>query len=106
MRKKAAKPEADKASDKKYLLRATGLQKVFDEGTFNVHVLRGVYLRVEAGERITGRSDGVVAVSNAGCSRETLEGLVADAVYLLVLCNDAVTGESDRRGMVVSVIVV
>jgi mannose/fructose-specific phosphotransferase system component IIA len=35
---------------------------------------------VEAVERITGRSDGLVAVSNAGCSRETLEALVADAV--------------------------
>jgi mannose/fructose-specific phosphotransferase system component IIA len=35
---------------------------------------------VDAVERITGRQDGLVAVSNDGCSRESLEALVADAV--------------------------
>jgi len=35
---------------------------------------------VEAVERITGRQDGLVAVSNTGCGRELLEQRVAEAV--------------------------
>jgi lipoprotein-releasing system ATP-binding protein len=66
MSKPAARPAAaDQAgkADKKYILRATGLQKVYQEGTFNVHVLKGVYLRVAPGERIA-----IVGASGSGKS--------------------------------------
>lgn len=46
-----------------HLLRATGLIKTFDEGAFNVAVLKGVYLRVKRGEQI-----GIVGASGSGKS--------------------------------------
>ncbi|MBI3900209.1 MAG: lipoprotein-releasing ABC transporter ATP-binding protein LolD [Gammaproteobacteria bacterium] len=48
---------------KDYVLRATGVVKIYDEGAFNVSVLRGVYLRVERGEQIA-----VVGASGSGKS--------------------------------------
>jgi len=53
----------EKKDDKKYILRATGVMKSFDEGVFSVQVLKGVYLRVEAGERIA-----IIGASGSGKS--------------------------------------
>lgn len=61
--------EKSEKAEKKYILRATGLQKVFDEGTFNVHVLKGVYLRVEPGER-------VAIIGSSGSGKSTLMHLI------------------------------
>lgn len=46
-----------------YVLRATGLVKVFDEGAFSVSVLRGVYLRLKRGEQVA-----IVGASGSGKS--------------------------------------
>jgi len=51
------------ANEKDYVLRATGLVKTFDEGVFNVAVLKGVYLRVVRGEQV-----GLIGASGSGKS--------------------------------------
>ncbi|HEX7044665.1 MAG TPA: lipoprotein-releasing ABC transporter ATP-binding protein LolD [Burkholderiales bacterium] len=48
---------------KDYVLRATGVVKTYDEGAFNVSVLKGVYLRVTRGEQIA-----IVGASGSGKS--------------------------------------
>ncbi len=50
-------------SEVKHILRATGLQKTFAESMFNVHVLKGVYLRVAVGERVA-----IIGASGSGKS--------------------------------------
>ncbi|MDH5633758.1 MAG: lipoprotein-releasing ABC transporter ATP-binding protein LolD [Gammaproteobacteria bacterium] len=47
----------------KVILRCTGLTKVFDETSFSVNVLKGVHLRIAAGERVA-----IVGASGAGKS--------------------------------------
>jgi len=50
-------------NEKDHVLRATGLVKTFDEGVFNVAVLKGIYLRVLRGEQV-----GLVGASGSGKS--------------------------------------
>ncbi len=45
------------------VVRATGLVKTYDDGTFTVPVLKGVYLRVERGEQV-----GIIGTSGSGKS--------------------------------------
>jgi lipoprotein-releasing system ATP-binding protein len=52
-----------KENGKDYVLRATGLVKIFDEGAFTVPVLKGVYLRVQRGEQVA-----IVGASGSGKS--------------------------------------
>jgi lipoprotein-releasing system ATP-binding protein len=60
----SSKPKAPKAHGKEgAIVRATGVAKTYDEGTFAVSVLRGVYLRVEAGEQV-----GIIGASGSGKS--------------------------------------
>lgn len=53
----------EKDKDKDYVLRASGLVKIYDEGAFTVSVLKGVYLRVTRGEQVA-----VVGASGSGKS--------------------------------------
>jgi len=46
-----------------YVMSCTGLSKTFDEGAFNVQVLKGVYLRVARGEQVA-----IVGASGSGKS--------------------------------------
>jgi len=52
-----------KPKEKDYAIRASGLVKVYDEGAFDVTVLKGVYLRVARGERVA-----IVGASGSGKS--------------------------------------
>jgi lipoprotein-releasing system ATP-binding protein len=45
------------------ILRATGVAKTYDEGTFTVPVLKGVYLRIERGEQVA-----IIGASGSGKS--------------------------------------
>ena len=45
------------------ILRATGVVKTYDDGTYTVPVLKGIYLRVERGEQI-----GIIGASGSGKS--------------------------------------
>jgi lipoprotein-releasing system ATP-binding protein len=45
------------------ILRATGLAKTYDDGTFTVPVLKGVYLRIDRGEQVA-----IVGASGSGKS--------------------------------------
>jgi len=47
----------------KLVLNCSGLMKTFDEGVFNVQVLKGVYLRVARGEQV-----GIIGASGSGKS--------------------------------------
>jgi lipoprotein-releasing system ATP-binding protein len=49
--------------EKDHILRATGLVKTYDEGLFNVTVLKGVYLRVQRGEQVA-----IIGASGSGKS--------------------------------------
>jgi lipoprotein-releasing system ATP-binding protein len=48
---------------KDYVLRASGIVKIFDEGAFTVPVLKGVYLRIRRGEQVA-----IVGASGSGKS--------------------------------------
>lgn len=50
-------------NDENVILRCTGLTKTYDETSFSVEVLKGVYMRVAAGEQIA-----IVGASGAGKS--------------------------------------
>jgi lipoprotein-releasing system ATP-binding protein len=56
------KPE-EKEKKSESILRATGIARIYDDGTFTVPVLKGIYLRVERGEQVA-----IIGASGSGKS--------------------------------------
>jgi len=91
----------EKKDDKKYILRATGVMKSFDEGMFSVQVLKGVYLRVEPGERIaivgaSGSGKSTLLHVLGGLDHPTSGQVEVDGQDLSALSEDAVSSLRNR----------
>ena len=91
----------EKKDDKKYILRATGVMKSFDEGMFSVQELKGVYLRVEPGERIaivgaSGSGKSTLLHVLGGLDHPTSGQVEVDGQDLSALSEDAVSSLRNR----------
>ena len=91
----------EKKDEKKYILRATGVMKSFDEGMFSVQVLKGVYLRVEPGERIaivgaSGSGKSTLLHVLGGLDHPTSGQVEVDGQDLSTLSEDAVSSLRNR----------